>query len=227
MAGSDQTRSWDAVIFDLDGTLIDSAPDIQTSINIVLGEDGLTPLSLSIVTSFIGNGIGHLVRLAYLHRGKELNEPDLVDRTARFAEVYARRATERTAVYPGVLKGIRRLFDQRIKLAICTNKPVLLAEKILQGLELRSYFEVVIGGDSCRTRKPNPEPVLACCDALQVESRHCLYVGDSETDVEAARAAGLSVTLVTYGYPKKPVEDLGADDLVPSLDYLMAPKRFA
>lgn len=217
MMMSDPTKQWDAIIFDLDGTLIDSAPDIQSSINAVLGDDDLPPLSLPVVTSFIGNGISHLVSQAYQHHGKILDVTELMDRTSRFSDVYANNANRQTQAFPGVMEAVRHLFDEGVKLGICTNKPALLAEKILVGLHLRTLFDAVIGGDSCKTRKPHPEPLLACCDALHADRDRCLYVGDSETDVRAARSAGLTVMLVTYGYTNLPVETLGADSLLTSL----------
>ncbi|MDH3662560.1 MAG: phosphoglycolate phosphatase [Alphaproteobacteria bacterium] len=210
---------WEAVVFDLDGTLIDSAADIQTSINTVLGEDALAPLTLPLVTSFIGNGVSHLVKLAYQHRGRSLEVAALIERTGRFSRAYADNPIEQTRPFPGVVGCLRRLRERGVKLGVCTNKPLVLTEKILGGLRLRSFFQVVIGGDSCRTRKPSPEPLLACCEAPEVEPRHCLYVGDSETDVATARAAGLAIMLVAYGYAKHSADRLGADGVFVSLDH--------
>lgn len=211
---------FDAIVFDLDGTLIDSAPDIQRAINEVLIEEDLAPLPLPIVTSFIGHGVGKLVEQAYRHHGVSMNTTELAERTARFSATYARHATKRTVVFPGVVDGLSILRDRGIKLGVCTNKPLALSEQILNDLRLRPFLDVVIGGDSCATRKPSPEPLWACLNSLHVDLNRSLYVGDSETDVTTARAAGVPVILVTYGYTKRPVDSLGANALVHGIDRL-------
>ncbi|MEZ5932007.1 MAG: phosphoglycolate phosphatase [Alphaproteobacteria bacterium] len=210
-------QAYDAVVFDLDGTLIDSAPDIRVAINRVLAEDGLAPLDLPLVTSFIGNGVAKLVERAYRHRQAPLAGDDFDETVARFADSYARKAAVLSRTFPGVIEGLNALKADGLRLGICTNKPEALSRAILDQLGLAVFFDVVIGGDSCAAKKPDPAPLLACLDTLAVDPGQALYVGDSETDVQTARAAGVPVLVVTYGYAAVPADQLGADGVVDSI----------
>lgn len=211
-------KPYDAVVFDLDGTLIDSAPDIHAAINHVLAEKGYAPLSLPDVTGFIGNGVARLVERAFHHRQANLGADGLAKTIQRFTDIYAGSSAVLTRPYPGVAEALDVLNRQGVKLGVCTNKPEALARSILDELGLGRHFKTVIGGDSCRTRKPNPEPLLACLDQLGGAPPRALYIGDSATDVQTARAAGMPVLLVTYGYTTTRPADLGADGLIDRLD---------
>jgi phosphoglycolate phosphatase len=214
-------RPHDAVVFDLDGTLIDSAPDIRAAINTVMAEDGLPPLDLALVTSFIGNGVARLVERAYRHQGNEL-PADIFDTTvARFSDTYTRNAAVLTRPFPGVFTGLDALKQNGLRLGVCTNKPRAITDSILEQLGLAPFFDAVIGGDSCTTKKPDPAPLLTCLAALSAEPGRSLYVGDSETDVQTARAAGVPVLVVTYGYAPA-ADQLGADGVIERIDALPA-----
>ena len=208
-----------AVVFDLDGTLIDSAPDIHAAINRVMAEDGLSPLDLARVTSFIGNGVAKLVDRAYRRQGVRLSERDLTVIVKRFTKTYAADCATLTRPFPGVIDGVAALKRLGIPLGICTNKPHGLSERILDALGLAPFFDVVIGGDSCARRKPDPEPLLACANILGASPARTYYIGDSETDVQTARAAGVCVVTVTYGYASIPTADLGADATIDRIDH--------
>ena len=192
------------VVFDLDGTLIDSAPDIHATANAVLAAEGLDPLDLPTVRGFIGHGLPHLVeRLLGAHG---LSDPD---RAARMAAGFGARyetAVGLTRPYPGAPEALRALAAQGHVLGLCTNKPAAAARAVLRHLGLLAPFAAVVGGDSAPRRKPAPEPLqmaVAACGGGPA-----LFVGDSEVDAETARAARMPFLLYTRGYRKAPVERL-------------------
>lgn len=192
------------VIFDLDGTLIDSAPDIHATANTVLAGEGLGDLDLPTVRSFIGRGVPHLV-------GRLLGAHGIEDapRQARMVAEFGRHydsAVNLTTVFPGVPQALAQLRAQGHVLGICTNKPVLPARAILRHVGLLDHFAVLIGGDSCPERKPHPAPLLLARSACG--EGPAVYVGDSEVDAECAAAAGLPLVLYTHGYRHAPAETL-------------------
>lgn len=198
----------DAIVFDLDGTLVDSAPDIAAAANRVLTEMGHAPLSLPVMTSFIGHGIPNLVRQVIAHCGLD---PALhAAMNARMVTVYAEAPASLTRPYPGVPAALEALRAQGFAMGVCTNKNHALAVQILDALDLSRFFPVVIGGDSLPQKKPDPAPLHAAFAAL---GQPLVYVGDSEVDAEAAQAAGLRFALYTGGYRKRPVHELPHDVL--------------
>jgi len=193
------------LIFDLDGTLIDSAPDIHAASNEVLAEHGFAPLTLPQVRGFVGRGVPHLV-----HCLLEASESDpagplhaqmVADFTARYET-----AVTLTALYPGVREALESLHAIGHPLGICTNKPLAPTMAVLDHFSLTEYFGAVIGGDSLPVRKPDPQPLLKTLWTLG--DGRALYVGDSEVDAQTAQAAGLPLVLFTEGYRKTPVADL-------------------
>lgn len=191
-----------ALIFDLDGTLIDSAPDIHAAANRILSAEGLAPQPFLQVKSFIGRGVPHLVDRLLEAAGA--SEPVRATRmVARFVEDYETAVTL-THPYPGVIGALQALSSHRM--GICTNKPLSPTRAVLRHLGMDGFFPVVIGGDSLPVKKPDPAPVLATVEALG--GGPALYIGDSEADAEAAARAGLPFLLYTEGYRKAPVADL-------------------
>lgn len=193
------------VIFDLDGTLIDSAPDIHAASNRVLQAEGFAPLSLAQVRGFIGKGVPHLVERLLETSGEDPRGPRLAPMVARFTEGYE-DAVGLTLPYPGVKQALAQLRGAGYRLGICTNKPAGPTRAVLRHLRLLEAFEVIYGGDSLPQRKPHPAPLLAALADLG--GGPVVYVGDSEVDAETARAAGLPFALYTEGYRKAPVADL-------------------
>ncbi len=193
------------IIFDLDGTLIDSLPDLHAVANRVLAEEGRPPLSMTLVRGFIGRGVPWLVGQILAASGEPVDRAQH-DRAVESYERHYMTATDLTHPYPGVPEALTALRDAGHRLALCTNKSVKPTGAVLEKLDLAQFFDAVIGGDTLASRKPDPAMVHAAVDALG--GGPSLYVGDGESDETAAHAAGLRFILFTEGYRKTKVEDL-------------------
>jgi phosphoglycolate phosphatase len=202
------------VVLDLDGTLIDSAPDLRAAANTVLAEAGRPALDLPTVRSFVGDGVRVLVERAFAATGPALAGPALDQATARYVELYEAAATVLTRPYEGVPETLARLRAGGLKLAVCTNKPVAAAGIVLRDLGLAPLIDAVSGGDSVARRKPDPAHVLDALRRVGGTVPEAAMVGDAEPDIAAGKAAGLATVAVTYGYCKVPHAALGADALI-------------
>ncbi len=191
-----------AIIFDLDGTLIDSAPDIHAASNRVLAEEGFPPLTLPEVRSFIGKGVPHLVERLLQASGEDPAGPRHAGMVASFTAGYE-DAVGLTTCYPGVEAALDDLLAQGFVLGVCTNKPLRPTQAVLRHLGLIRRFGAVLGGDSLPVRKPDPRPLLATAEALG--QSQVVYVGDSEVDAETAVNANLPFVLFTSGYRNSPI----------------------
>ena len=200
-----------AIVWDLDGTLVDSAPDLATALNTVLDMRGFFNLSLDEVRTMIGNGVPKLVERGFNAVGVRPDPAQLDELITLFVKEYGKCATDHTRPYPGIVKTLQELHGMNIPMGVCTNKPEVFTRQILEGLGLSGYFSSVVGGDSTSAKKPDPEPLLACLRGLVAEPALSLMIGDSVHDVRAARAAGVTIGVVPWGYRAAPVETLGAD----------------
>lgn len=196
-----------AVIFDLDGTLIDSAPDIWHAANAVLDEAGLPRVTFEQSRGFIGRGARVFVeRMERAVTGA--NDPARTDHLhARFLHYYE-RAHENTRIYAGVPEVLENLRAQGYGLGLCTNKPIGPTRAVLSHLGWDRFFQAVIGGDSLDVAKPDPAPLLAVVSGLDLTLPQTVYVGDSETDAETAERAGATFGLYTQGYRKSAPQDM-------------------
>lgn len=209
-----------AILIDLDGTLVDSAPDIAAAANRMLAELGAPSLPDDTVRSFIGNGVPTLVRRV-LAATPCLRDTGHALALAMFDRHYGDCNGRHGAPYPGVLQGLGRLHRLGHPLACVTNKPRAHTLPLLDMTGLSRYFGAVVSGDSTPAMKPDPAPLLDACCKLGVEPGHCVMVGDSEADVAAARAAGMPVYIVRYGYHGKGgLAALACDAVIDSLDEL-------
>ncbi len=195
-----------SIIFDLDGTLIDSAPDIHAAVNRTLADEGAPALDFALVRSFIGNGVPVLIERVMAARGESEDPARHAVLLGRFLAHYTRASADLTQMFDGVAEALSTLRGQGHALGICTNKPVAPTKVILQAFGLAKTFDVVIGGDSLPLRKPDPAPLRAAAQALG--QGPALYVGDSEVDAETAVNAGMPLVLFTRGYRKAAVGDL-------------------
>lgn len=207
----------EAVILDLDGTLVDSAPDIHRALNLALQRKHLPSLELEDVALLVGGGPEVLVRKA-LERLSEIPTPAEVRQlTGAFERKYFEQESELSSLFSGAMDCIDYLTQQQIPIGLCSNKPELLCIQLLIDLGIDKFFGAIQGSDSGLPRKPDPAPLLAVIRKLGAEPSRSLYVGDSKTDVDTARAANVPVALVTGGYTTAPVTTLGADWIVESL----------
>jgi phosphoglycolate phosphatase len=211
-----------AVIWDLDGTLIDSAPDLTTALNVLLRENNRAALKTVAVRAMIGNGVGKLVERGFLATGKAVAVSSLPFLVDRFLRIYQIRATDKTTLYPGAHDALRRFQEANIRQAICTNKPEAVSRQILGDLSIAGYFDAVVGGDTTSSRKPDPLPLRDCLQALAVSGVDSLMIGDTAVDVATARAANVRIGIVTHGYARQPAKTLGADFLIENLSTLFA-----
>ena len=209
-----------AIVWDLDGTLVDSAPDLASALNTVLDMRGFFTLSINEVRAMIGNGVPKLVERGFNAVGVRLDTDQLDELVAIFAKQYAACATERTRPYPHIVETLEEIHAMNIPMGVCTNKPEAFTRQILEGLGLATYFSSMVGGDTTSTRKPDPQPVLACLRGLVSEPASSVMIGDSVHDVHAAHAAGVTIGVVPWGYRSAPVEELGADFVLHDLSVL-------
>jgi phosphoglycolate phosphatase len=209
------------VIFDLDGTLIDSLPDIAAATNRLLASEGRPPLSHDEVKPMIGDGAGTLVERAFAPSGG-LPGPSVAPSLARFLEEYEPRAAEATKPFPGVIATLTRLREMGYRLAVCTNKPSEATRGVLNAFGMTALFDVVVGGDETPALKPDARHVTTVLDRLGATAAEAAYVGDSINDVTASHAAGLPCILVSFGYTRIPVHELGAEIVIDHFEDLPA-----
>ena len=203
-----------AVLLDLDGTLLDTAPDIAAAANAMLAEQGLAPLPAVAVRDFIGGGIPALVERCLRARGAEPNE----DALRSFREHYQVLNGSAATPFPGVVAALRRLRTAGLRLACVTNKASAFTLPLLEKSALAALLDVVVTADQVGRRKPDPEPFLHACRALGVGAAQSAVIGDSANDAEGARAAGCPVLLVSYGYSEgRDVRTIDCDGVVDSL----------
>ncbi|MGE0613660.1 MAG: phosphoglycolate phosphatase [Hyphomicrobiales bacterium] len=199
-----------AVVFDLDGTLVHSAPDIASALNMLGIEEGWRDFPLDEVQRMVGGGIPKLVERTLGALGLPADPREVSILAGRFMELYAPRATVETKLYPGARELLDRLTAGGVRLGLCTNKPEAISRDILAALGVDGLFGAVVGGDSGYPKKPDPAPLRAALGMLGVIPGDAVMIGDSGADAHAARAAGVPLVLVTYGYTQTPARELPA-----------------
>ncbi|WP_298567877.1 phosphoglycolate phosphatase [uncultured Aliiroseovarius sp.] len=201
----------DAIIFDLDGTLVNSAPDLQAAANVMLNDLGRAPLDLDTIITFIGNGVEKLIERSLEATGgydDDLRRHAL----AVFLDTYETNMTTLTKPYPGVVNCLEQLCAAGVPLGICTNKPDGPAKAICAALGLSQFFTAIDGARPDQPRKPDPAPLLACIAKLNTAPQNALYVGDSGVDFLTAHNARVPFRLFSQGYLHAPIPELHARD---------------
>jgi phosphoglycolate phosphatase len=217
-----QALSAARIAFDLDGTLVDTAPDLVRALNAAIAPAGLDPVPVSDVRAMVGRGARALIERAFANAGRTAPpEDELSDALELFLTVYRDGIADLSRPFPGVEAALDELATAGARLSVCTNKPGWLAVPLLQALGLASRFERIVGAEDSPAKKPDPAHVLTALGGGPVEAGDIL-VGDSSVDFEAARAAGAGIILFELGYDEKPVRTLGADRLFRSYKDLPA-----
>ncbi len=185
-----------AILFDLDGTLLDTAPDMVGALNALRGEQGCAPLPYEEVRPAVSHGAARILKTGF---------PDAMpDRAAalqgRYLEIYRCALSRETRLFPGMEQVLDVLAGRRLKLGIVTNKPAWLTEPLLEEMGLRARFDCVVSGDTLAERKPHPLPLLHAAMLAGTAPGACVYVGDAERDIQAAHAAGMQGLVADYGY---------------------------
>ena len=191
-----------AVLFDLDGTLLDTAPDMAAALNALLAEENRAALPYEEVRPFVSHGSSRLVRLGF----PEVGPDRLTDLQKRYLDIYGGALSAHTQLFAGMDEVLARLHESGIPCGIVTNKPAALTNPLLEQLGLTSRFACVVSGDSVSERKPHPMPMLHAARLAGVAPIDCLYLGDAERDIRAAHAASMKALVATYGY-LEPDED--------------------
>ncbi len=210
-----------AVLLDLDGTLLDTIPDLADAANAMRAEFGMPSLTQSLIATYVGKGTENLVaRTLSTHvAGTAPAVTDVAQGLRVFGRHYHRINGRRATLYPGVMQGLEAFKATGTKMAVVTNKPTEFTLPLLAHCGLDAYFQAVVCGDTCEHKKPHPMPLLHACRLLGVAPDQALAIGDSVNDALAARAAGIKVLAVPYGYNEgRDVRTLEVDDIVMSID---------
>ena len=207
-----------AVLIDLDGTLLDTVPDLADAANAMLAELGRLTLPADAIRDFVGKGIPNLVGRCLGYPG-ESDAADAREALAVFRRHYTAVNGRRTRIYPGVLAGLQAMRAAGLKTACVTNKAAAFTEPLLEATGLARLIDMTVSGDTLAEKKPHPLPFLHLCERFGIAPAEALVIGDSRNDVAGARAAGCPVFCVPYGYSEgEDVRDLGADAIVSTLE---------
>lgn len=203
-----------AVVFDLDGTLVETAPDLHRVLALVLAERGLPAPGLAAMRRMVGDGARALIERGLAAAGRREHSAGLDRLHARFIELYVEEPCKDSHAFEGVEEVLARLAAAGHPLGVCTNKPQRPSELLLATLGLARHFGAVVGGDALPVRKPHPDHLRAVLETLGADPRHAVMVGDSRNDVASAHALGVPCVLVSFGYTTVSAHELGAEAVV-------------
>jgi len=187
----------DTVLFDLDGTLIDTAPDMGFALNALLREHGREPLAAEVIRPWVSHGSRGLIFLGF---GEQPGDPRFEEYKLRFLSLYEHRVCVDSRLFEGMDEVLEYLEDRKLPWGIVTNKPHYLTEALLEALGLHTRVACVVSGDTIAERKPHPAPLLHACRQLEREPGTCIYVGDAQRDIEAGSRAGMATLVALFGY---------------------------
>ena len=218
-----------ALLFDLDGTLVDTAPDLAGTTNDIMAKLSLPPIPVDTVRHLVGHGARALIEHALAFHGRRATSAQVDDMFTAFLDIYGARIAQESRPFPAVESVLDLLASKGASLGVVTNKPEGLTLLLLDALGLMPRFGAIVGYDTAPRPKPFADPILLACERLKRDAARAIMIGDSTTDVEAARAARIPVIVVRGGYSTAPAEELGADvvidafgDLLPALETLLS-----
>ena len=185
------------ILFDLDGTLADTAPDMVGALNQVLAEENQQPVLLEKYRNHVSHGTAHLIKLAY---GEQQPETDSKRRIKRFLEIYQSRLCDETALFPGMAELLETIENTGKNWGVVTNKPAWLTDPLMELLGLHNRSACTISGDTVAERKPHPLPMLTAAKLANSQPEQCIYIGDAERDIQAGNAAGMQTLIANWGY---------------------------
>lgn len=208
------------LVLDLDGTLVDTAADLLATLNAVLKVEGLAPISFDEALTMVGHGARAMIEAAIVANGINAEAERLDNLTAAFIDHYAGHIADESRPFPGAVEALDRLAADGWRLAVCTNKYEALARQLLAALGIAGRFAAIAGQDTFGVKKPDPRHLTETIRVAGGNDRRAVMVGDSEIDIATARAAGIPVIAVEFGYSPVPVADLGADRVINHFDGL-------
>jgi len=203
-----------AIVFDLDGTLVDTAPDMCGALNRVLADSGRSPVTVEAVWRFVGDGARGLLKCGFAATGEALADDRLEAKVAEFLAHYSEHLADASRPYDGVIETLESLRAQGARLAVCTNKPAALSHRLLEAIGLADFFAALLGGDSLPVRKPDPRHLLATIAQADAVPDEAAMVGDSLRDMQAAQGAGVPAIAVAYGYGASTATATAADAVI-------------
>jgi len=210
------------VVFDLDGTLVDTAPDLVDTLNLILARERIPPVAYDTARTLIGGGVRPMLERALAEQHRALPASEVDDLFKMFLAHYAEHIADRSRPFPGVEAALDDLARRGYTLAVCTNKLEWLSLRLLDALKLTSRFAAICGQDTFHVKKPHPDMLRKTAAAAGGDAARAVMVGDSLTDISLARAAGIPVVAVDFGYTDKPVAEFKPDIVISHFDALAA-----
>ena len=205
---------------DLDGTLVETAPDLMASLNMILSREGLKTVPVGGASEMVGQGAKVMLERGFAANGITLEGERLETLFADFIEHYTAHIADQSAPYPGVIAALERFQQAGWHLAVCTNKLEVLTRRLLDALDLTPHFSAICGPDTFNVRKPDPVHLIKTIEAAGGDPANAVMVGDSPSDINAAKAANVPVVAVDFGYTDTPVDQLGPDHIISHFDEL-------
>ena len=225
MTPADPALAGATIVFDLDGTLVDTAPDLVSTLNLLLAREGIAALPLSDARDMIGQGARALIARGFAAGGAPLDEPKLSALFVDFIDHYLAHIADESRPFPGVLAAMDSLATEGARLAVCTNKRTDLSVALLDAIGLTHRFAAIVGPDAAPAPKPAAAHLITTIERAGGRVERAVMVGDSASDAGAARAAGVPLVLVSFGYTKTPARELDPDVLIDHFDELPAACR--
>lgn len=210
------------VVFDLDGTLVDTAPDLVATLNAIFAREGLPPVDYEAARNMVGGGARLMIERGLTAEARIRTPAEIDLMVADFIKHYADHIAVHSRPFPGVERALDELAAQGARFAVCTNKLEWLSTRLLDALGLTGRFEAICGSDTFGMQKPRPEPLLRTIDRLQGQAIDAVMVGDSFNDIATARAAGIPVVAVDFGYSETPIHELAPDRVIGTFAQLPA-----